>query len=109
MGLLKFGGIMLFKEYNFTPGIITFNNYDISVNEELNEENYNLTEDMLQVEFNNNITLDVGWYSGAKYFIVFVIKEYDWQKPMLRLEAHSYVELKNSLDKAMSLIVSKLI
>lgn len=91
---------MLFKEYNFTPGIITFNDYDILAN----EENYNLTEDMLQVEFKNNIILDVGWYSGAKCFIVFVIKEYDWEKPMLRLEAHSYIELKNSLDKAMSLI-----
>jgi hypothetical protein len=61
---------MLFKEYNFTPGIITFNNYDISVNEELNEEDYNLMEDMLQVEFKNNIILDVGWYSGVKCFVV---------------------------------------
>lgn len=100
---------MLFKEYNFAPGSITFNNYDISSNEELNEENYSLTEDMLQVEFKNNIILDVGWYSGIKCFIVFVIKEYDWEKPMLRLEAHSYTELKSSLDKVMRLIREQLI
>jgi hypothetical protein len=88
---------------------LLFNNYDISANEELNEENYNLTEDMLQVEFNNNVTLDVGWYIGIKCFIVFVIKDYDWEKPMLRLEAHSYMELENSLDKAMNLIKGELI
>jgi hypothetical protein len=99
---------MLFKDYDFTPGIITFNNYDISVNEELNEENYNLTEDMLQVEFNNNVTLDAGWYTGIKCLIVFVIKDYDWEKPMLRLEAHSYMELENSLDEAMNLIKVKI-
>lgn len=99
---------MLFKDYNFTPGIITFNNYDITFNEELNEEYDNLTEDMLQVEFKNNIILDVGWYSGVKSFIIFVIEEYEWEKPVLRLEAHSYRELKNSLDKAMNLIKVKM-
>lgn len=54
----------MFKEYDFSPGIVTFNNYDISIGDEINENNNNLTEDMLQVEFENNIVLDVGWYSG---------------------------------------------
>ena len=95
---------MLFKDYYFKPGVIIFNNYDISVNEELNEENSSLTEDMLQVEFKNDIILDVGWYSATKCFVVFVIKQYDWEKPMLRLEAYTYEDLENSLDRAMSLI-----
>lgn len=63
---------------------------------------------MLQVEFNNNVTLDAGWYTGIKCLIVFVIKDYDWKKPMLRLEAHSYMELENSLDEAMNLIKVKI-
>jgi hypothetical protein len=100
---------MLFKEYNFKSGRIIFNNYDISSNDKLTEENDNLTEDMLQVEFKNDIVLDVGWYSNIGCFIVFVIQKYDWDKPLLRLEAHSYSELKNSLDKAIALIDHKLI
>ena len=98
------GGNILFKEYDFSPGIVTFNDYDISIEDEINENNNNLTEDMLQVEFENNIILDVGWYSGIKCFIVFVIKNYDWEKPLLRLESNSYIELKISLDKAMIFI-----
>jgi hypothetical protein len=50
-------GEIMFKEFDFSPGIVTFNNYDITKNEILNEENLNLTEDMLQVEYRNNIIL----------------------------------------------------
>ena len=64
---------------------------------------------MLQVIFKNNIALDVGWYSGLACFIVFVIKQCDWESPLLRLEAHSYVELQSSLDIAMSFIKNNLI
>lgn len=96
----------MFKEYDFSPGIIRFNNYDICSNEELNDDNINLTEDMLQVEFKNDIILDAGWYSGLESFIVFVIQQCNWENPLLRLEAHSYKELKDSLDNAMDLIKS---
>lgn len=51
---------MLFKEYNFKSVRVNFNNYDISPKDELIEENDNLTEDMLQIEFKNDILLDVG-------------------------------------------------
>ncbi|MBE6088438.1 MAG: hypothetical protein E7206_10430 [Clostridium beijerinckii] len=100
---------MLFKEYNFKSGRVNFNNYDISPKDELIEENDNLTEDMLQIEFKNDTLLDVGWYLSIGCFIVFVIQNCDWDKPLLRLEAHSYSELKSSLDRAMDLIDDKLI
>lgn len=100
---------MLFKEYNFKSVRVNFNNYDISPKDELIEENDNLTEDMLQIEFKNDILLDVGWYLSIGCFIVFVIQNCDWDKPLLRLEAYSYSELKSSLDRAMDLIDDKLI
>lgn len=100
---------MLFKEFNFKSGRITFNNYDISPNDELIAENNNLTEDMLQVEFKNDLVLDVGWYSGIYCFLVFVIQKRDWENPLLRLEAYSYLELESSLSRAMDLIGDKLI
>lgn len=94
----------MFKEYNFSPGIVTFNNYDIDVCDKLDYDNINLTEDMLQVEFGDELVLDVGWYSAIDKFIVYVIKNCDWEKPVLKIQSDSYVDLKASLDQAMSLI-----
>lgn len=98
----------MFKEYNFSPGIVIFNNYDIGVDDELNNDNINLTEDMLQVEFDNELLLDVGWYPGIEKFIVYVIKYCDWEHPILKIQSNSYNDLKASLDQAMNLIRSQL-
>ncbi|WP_097027338.1 hypothetical protein [Clostridium peptidivorans] len=94
----------MFKEYDFSPGKVIFNNYDIEESEVLDENNINLTEDMLQVKFGKNLVLDVGWYSGIGRFIVYIINQCDWEHPVLRAEAKSYHDLKIALDNAMILL-----
>lgn len=63
----------MFKEFDFSPGVITYINHDITESEILDNGNINLTEYMLQVQYSNDITLDVGWYSGISKFILYVI------------------------------------
>lgn len=50
----------------------------------------NLTEDLLQIEFeNSNIVVDLGWYGDFEtndgYFKIIVLKNDDWDSP-LRIE-----------------------
>ena len=94
----------MFKEYDFSPGIVTFSNYNIEEYEALDENNVNLTEDMLQVSFGKDLTLDVGWYSGIGRFIVYIIHQYDWEHPLFKNEAQTYSDLKIALDNAMIIL-----
>lgn len=44
-----------------------------------------LDEDLIQIEFPNQIIVDVGWYpshSPKGEFQVVLIKSYDWEKPV---------------------------
>lgn len=63
---------------DFTSGRITY----------LETSDY-LKEDLLQVSYPENYIIDVGWYPDSEdengLFIIFVIEEYDWEKPILKL------------------------
>jgi len=60
----------------------------------------NLTEDLLQIEYSNNLILDAGWYSYDNgTFCVNIIKDFDWGKPVIKEECKSFEELKNILNR----------
>ncbi|UQZ36574.1 hypothetical protein C2I18_25365 [Paenibacillus sp. PK3_47] len=63
----------MFDGINFSPGIVTYN-----------VPQYLGQEDILQVSYTENdidYTIDVGWY--RKWFAVVVIKDMDWENPVL--------------------------
>jgi hypothetical protein len=63
----------MFKNIDFTPGIITYNETD--------DPRYLHEEDLFQVSYNNDMyVLDLGWY-GTEYAIM-VIRLLDWSKPI---------------------------
>ncbi|RJE83578.1 hypothetical protein D3P07_24815 [Paenibacillus sp. 1011MAR3C5] len=62
----------MFDDIDFSPGIVAYNGTKF-----LDQE------DIFQVRYNDdiNIIIDVGWY--RRHFKVVVIKDYDWEKPLI--------------------------
>lgn len=63
----------MFEDIDFSPGSVTYDGTAF-----LDQE------DILQVSYEGggmNLTLDIGWYRGE--FVVVVVKEYDWEHPLL--------------------------
>ena len=89
----------MFEEIDFSPGIITKNEFDVYEQTLLNEDNCLLTEDMLQIVYANKYVIDVGWYSGVKKFIIYVIKDCDWEVPLVKNTCAGIKELRENLLK----------
>ncbi|MEW9702965.1 hypothetical protein [Paenibacillus sp. SI8] len=87
----------MFESIDFSPGIINFNQYQVNEKTNLNEENDDLQEDMFLVVFPNNYAIDVGWYLGTQCFLVFVVKDYNWDEPIKKRECFSYAELESTV------------
>lgn len=61
-----------------------------------------LQEDILQVEYRNNFILDMGWYLNK--FIIYVIKDYNWEQPIATYITKDKDELIELLTVAVDLI-----
>jgi hypothetical protein len=61
-----------------------------------------LKEDMLQIKFPGDITLDVSWRPSFQVkgkFYIMAIKNFDWEKPLASAEAADVSETKDVLRK----------
>ena len=96
----------MFENYDFKPGYVTYNPYKLSPND-MTDLKY-LSEDMLQVEYPNSYILDVGWYGKFQtlngVFIIQIIKDTDWEKPILIEEYKSVTELYEGMKIAIDRI-----
>jgi len=92
----------MFENYNFNPGIVSYNPYKLSP-DDITDINW-LGEDMVQVRYENGFILDVGWYGKTftldGVFIINIIKDYKWDKPVYKKEYRSLTELYNGMNKA---------
>lgn len=80
----------------------SFTTYDPETAYTEEKSQYNLSEDLLQIEFVSlNIIVDLGWYGNVEtndgYFKIFIVKNSDWENP-LRIE----------ISKSQSIITEKL-
>jgi len=95
----------------FAGGTITHDDLSLLQEGALSEQVDLLKEDMLQVEFAGGFLLDVGWYpefDAAGGFRINVIRNYDWNRPVVALTAHETAELLEKLDIAQNAIKGEL-
>ena len=71
-----------FESIDFKKGVIEYIETDFSQK--------NLREDMLQVAYPNEYLLDIGWYGSHNGFIIHIIKNQDWDKPVLKTHTTQY-------------------
>ncbi|MDY0832071.1 hypothetical protein [Pseudomonas sp. SED1] len=85
---------------DFLQGRITYDNLSFLQNSSLNGQIDSLKEDMLQVEYSEGYLLDVGWFPSFDIggnFQIKVVKDYEWNTPVLALTAYSIDSLIKQL------------
>jgi len=87
----------MFENTDFSPGKVTYLEFDIDPTLPLNEQDDDLTEDILQVVYPNNLLIDVGWHSNA--FVVCIIKKCNWEKPIIRKKCKTLKKLEESVKE----------
>jgi hypothetical protein len=90
-----------------TTGTIVFDDIthiDFSLKFEDNEDN--LKEDLLQIEYPDELIIDAGWYPSFEKdgeFQVRIIKDGDWETPYFIKSGKSAGELFNNLEEAIAI------
>ena len=85
----------MFDEINYKLGKVLFVDNDFKY----------LREDMLQVEYPDGIILDVGWYGKKKGFIIYVIKNNDWENPVIESRVSDIGRLKKEIEATIEYIL----
>ncbi|MDE5984500.1 MAG: hypothetical protein K2H13_04520 [Eubacterium sp.] len=94
-------------KYNFEPGKIVYNEFNIDFSLPFSKQIDCLNEDLMQVSYNENYILDIGWYpesnpSGS--FIIQLIKNYCWDNPIFKEKCKSENDLVDNIIKAINTI-----
>lgn len=63
-------------------------------------------EDMLQVEYPNDLVLDMGWYGGE--YAIYIVKDFEWDAPFAKYATQDADSLFELLEKAVSRIEGEL-
>lgn len=96
----------MFENYNFEPGVVTYNPYNLNPGDMSDIEWLN--EDMVQIEYPNGYLLDVGWYGKSftlnGVFVICIVKDYKWSKPVFKHEYRSVSELYEGMQTAIERI-----
>lgn len=62
---------------------------------------FDLSSDLLQIKFNDQILLDVGWYPDLNVngrFRILLIKNTNWEFPLLNVQCSNIKELKQNIS-----------
>ncbi len=100
----------MLKKIDFSPGKITYDSFDIDPNVSFEQQIGSLREDLFQVSYDEKYIVDIGWFSDFDpqgNFIVQIIKNYDWEKPVY-LKKTSDIEQLNEFVKECAKIVREL-
>lgn len=98
---------MTFKNIDFKSGIIVYNDLDIDLDKPLSKQTTHLDEDMLQVKYPLNYTLDIGWYGDVKCegkFVLQLIKNCDWDNPIYKKATMDLNRLEKYLQECIDLV-----
>lgn len=103
---------MLLEKIDFGIGVIQkYIDFDVDENKPLEEQLELLKEDLLQVTYENNYTIDVGWYPEFKEegsFKVYLIHGYDWEDPIRKISCRQLDTLVKCLHECVHFIQEKL-
>ena len=82
---------------------VSFDDLDFGVGEIKYNSGFLYEEDILQVQYPNNIVLDLGWY-GENGFILYLIRDYCWEVPVLKIMSRDENKIRPMLQKAINYI-----
>jgi hemerythrin-like domain-containing protein len=94
---------------DFKGGEILFDDFDIDFSKPFSEQLYSLKEDLFQVNYSNGdtFTIDIGWYPEMEIegnFITYVIKNFNWEKPLFKEKSKNHNKLVQDLKNAIEVV-----
>lgn len=100
----------MFKDIDFGAGVCRkFIDFEINEDIPLEEQTDLLKEDLLQISYDNNYIIDIGWYpefDETGCFRVSVINEYQWDNPIFQKNCRSIGLVREYLCECIDLICS---
>lgn len=75
----------LLNQLNLKNGKVVYNDFEIDPTFSFEKQKWCYKEDLLQIHFDNNILVDVGWhpeFDDKGNFYIRVIKNFDWSHPI---------------------------
>ena len=103
----------LFENINYGKGVVSiYNELRLTSDLQLEDQLDSLTEDLVQIIYDNNYIIDLGWYPEYEAngcFSIYIIKDNDWDNPVNQISCRDIDELEGHLTEAISFIQSKLI
>jgi hypothetical protein len=96
---------MTMHHFDFGSGRIVHDGWCIVDERPLKEQLDDLREDLVQVDY-EGVTLDIGWYPDGDpsgEFLIHVVRNGDWDHPLVRASARSVEELKAQLPEAVKI------
>ena len=94
---------MLISNNIFYPGKVNYNTFSIDFNKPFAAQEDELNEDLVQVEYNDNYILDIGWYPEGDIngrIIIQLIHNSEWDNPLVHekcLDKESFFKSINSI------------
>ncbi|WP_191014394.1 hypothetical protein [Treponema zioleckii] len=88
-------------------GKVIYNEFDFDLSKSIEGQEKCLLEDILQISFQNNVLLDLGWYPelySRGRFVLQVIKDYDWEKALYKIEFKELSLISENIKKATNFI-----
>ncbi|SFR69488.1 hypothetical protein [Anaeromicropila populeti] len=101
----------MFQDIDFGKGV-NRKYIDFNINEviPLKEQTDLLKEDLIQVIYESNYLIDIGWYpefDEEGFFRVSIIKDYQWENPVLQKNCRDLNLLKEYVDECIDIIQTK--
>ncbi|MCW6111094.1 hypothetical protein [Clostridium sporogenes] len=101
----------MFEDINFGKGVNKkYIDFDVNKDIPLEEQIDLLKEDLLQVSYDNDYIIDMGWYpefDEEGNFRVSVIKDYQWDNPILQKNCRDLNLLNEYVHECIKLIEPK--
>ena len=93
---------MIFQYINMKGGEITFDGLDIVNTVPLEDQ---LGEDLLQISYlNGKYIVETGWYKGIAKFKVEVVKNCQWETPLLVNILNNFPELETNIQECIDFV-----
>jgi hypothetical protein len=93
--------------FDFGDGRVEYDGWEIAEDIPLENQIDVLNEDLIQVRYGDRVTLDIGWHGGLRKFLLYLVKDADWDNPVYRGEFNTVRELieavRNMVPKATEL------
>lgn len=88
-------------------GKIVYNQFHIDFSIPFEDQLYELTENLLQIEYKSGLVLDIGWYPEMDpngCLKAYLIKNADWSSPLICLTARSEQDMEEALKEAIRIV-----